>query len=158
ERHARHGEAGLNVTWHPSMVAFPMVSLGAAPLPLAPIDIRPAGARLRKESRMTASSCPSAVLLVCLAAASFLAMTVGLMLGPLLVALATAFHTSVAVTGQLTAATAITWGLTAFLAGPVADTYGRRRMLLTGLMVLGLGTLSAAAAWNYYTLLVCRCL
>jgi DHA1 family 2-module integral membrane pump EmrD-like MFS transporter len=90
---------------------------------------------------MTASSCPSAVLLVCLAAAIFLAMTVGLMLGPLLVALATTFHTSVAVTGQLTAATAITWGLTAFLVGPVSDTYGRRRMLLTGLMVLGLGTL-----------------
>jgi MFS transporter, DHA1 family, inner membrane transport protein len=107
---------------------------------------------------MTASSCPSAVLLVCLAAAIFLAMTVGLMLGPLLVALATAFHTSVAVTGQLTAATAITWGLTAFLVGPVSDTYGRRRMLLTGLMVLGLGTLSAAVAWNYCTLFVCRCL
>src|SRR5215471_10972932 len=67
-------------------------------------------ARPWKESRMTTSSVPTAVLLMVLAAAIFLAMTVGLMLGPLLVALATAFHTSVAVTGQLTAVTALTWG------------------------------------------------
>ena len=49
------------------------------------------------------------VLLVFLAAAVFLSMPVWLMLGPLLVELATVFQTSVAVTGQLTAATAITW-------------------------------------------------
>jgi predicted MFS family arabinose efflux permease len=98
------------------------------------------------------------VLLVFLAAANFLAMTVWLMLGPLLVELATVFHTSVAVTGQLTAATAITWALTAFLAGPVSDIYGRRRMLLTGLMLMVLGTLSAAFAWNFGALLAFRCL
>jgi predicted MFS family arabinose efflux permease len=97
---------------------------------------------------MTPSSIPSTVFLVLLAAANFLAMTVWLMLGPLLVELATVFHTSVAVTGQLTAATAITWALTAFLAGPVSDTYGRRRMMLTGLMLMGFGTLSSAFAWN----------
>ena len=85
-------------------------------------------------------------------------MTVWLMLGPLLVELATVFHTSVAVTGQLTAATAITWALTAFLAGPVSDIYGRRRMLLTGLMLMVLGTLSAAFAWNFGALLAFRCL
>jgi MFS transporter, DHA1 family, inner membrane transport protein len=107
---------------------------------------------------MTRSSVPAAVLLVFLAAALFLAMTVGLMLGPLLVELATVFHTSVAVTGQLAAATAITWALTAFLAGPVSDTYGRRRMLLTGLLLMGLGTLSAAGAWTYEALFACRCL
>jgi MFS transporter, DHA1 family, inner membrane transport protein len=107
---------------------------------------------------MTASSIPAAVLLVFLAAALFLAMTAGLMLGPLLVELATAFHTSVAVTGQLVAATAITWALTAFLAGPVSDTYGRRRMLLTGLLLMVLGTLSAAVAWTYGVLFACRCL
>jgi predicted MFS family arabinose efflux permease len=107
---------------------------------------------------MTPSSIPSTVFLVLLAAANFLAMTVWLMLGPLLVELATVFHTSVAVTGQLTAATAITWALTAFLAGPVSDTYGRRRMMLTGLMLMGFGTLSSAFAWNYGGLLACRCL
>src|SRR5262245_29637098 len=107
---------------------------------------------------MTPSSLPSTVLLVFLTAATFLAMTVWLMLGPLLVELATVFHTSVAVTGQLTAATAITWALTAFLAGPVSDIYGRRRMLLTGLMLTVLGTLSAAFAWNFGVLLAFRCL
>src|SRR6266849_9955012 len=89
------------------------------------------------------------VLLAFLAAAVFLAATVALMLGPLLMELAHEFHTSVAVTGQLAAATAMTWGLTAFLAGPVSDTYGRRLMLLLGLMLMTLGTLSAALAWNY---------
>jgi predicted MFS family arabinose efflux permease len=64
----------------------------------------------------------------------------------------------VAVTGQLTAATAITWGLTAFLAGPVSDRYGRRRMLLTGLLLTVLGTLGAALAWNFGALLAFRCL
>jgi predicted MFS family arabinose efflux permease len=98
------------------------------------------------------------VLLVFLAAANFLAMTVWLMLGPLLVELAAVFHTSVAITGQLTAATAVTWALTAFLAGPVSDIYGRRRMLLTGLMLTVLGTLSAAFAWNFGALLAFRCL
>lgn len=101
---------------------------------------------------------PASVFLVFLAAAIFLAMTVWLMLGPLLVELAAAFHTSVAVTGQLAAATAITWAFTAFLAGPVSDTYGRRRMLLTGLMLMVLGILSSACAWNYGSLLAFRCL
>jgi predicted MFS family arabinose efflux permease len=107
---------------------------------------------------MAISAVPPAVLLVFLAAANLLAMTVWLMLGPLLVELATVFHTSVAVTGQLTAATAITWGLTAFLAGPVSDRYGRRRMLLTGVMLTVLGTLGAVFAWNFGALLACRCL
>src|SRR5262245_39410230 len=107
---------------------------------------------------MTPSSLPSTVLLVFLTAAIFLSMTVWLMLGPLLVELATVFHTSVAVTGQLTAAMAITWALTAFLAGPVSDIYGRRRMLLAGLMLMVLGTLSAAFAWNFGALLAFRCL
>jgi predicted MFS family arabinose efflux permease len=98
------------------------------------------------------------VLLVFLAAAVFLVMTVWLMVVPLLVALATAFDTSLAVAGQLAAATAITWALTAFLAGPISDIYGRRRMLLTGLLLMVLGTLSSACAWSYGSLLACRCL
>ena len=132
---------------------------GAAARPPAPLDTGPAamgacdaGARAREATG------PAAVVLGMLAAAIFLAMTVGLMLGPLLVALATAFHTSVAVTGQLTAATALPWGLTALLAGPVSDTYGRRRLLLTGLLLLMLGTLGAAGAWTYGALVACRCL
>jgi predicted MFS family arabinose efflux permease len=81
-----------------------------------------------------------------------------LMLGPLLVALASEFHTSVAVVGQLVAATAITWGITAPLAGPVADAYGRRLMLLIGLLLMTGGLLGAVLAWNYWSLLACRLL
>ena len=50
------------------------------------------------------------VLLILLCGAVFLVNLAVLMLGPLLVALAHAFQTSVAIVGQLAAATAITWG------------------------------------------------
>jgi predicted MFS family arabinose efflux permease len=80
----------------------------------------------------------------------------GAMLGPLLVALAHEFQTSVSVVGQLAAATAITWGVVAPLTGPVSDTYGRRRMLLTGLLLMAGGTLGAALARNYGSLLAAR--
>ena len=98
------------------------------------------------------------MVLVLLAAAGFLSMTVLLMLSPLLVELATVFHTSIALMGQLTAATALIWTLTASRAGPVSDTYGRRRLLLTELLLMTLGTLSTAYAWNDGSLLACRCL
>jgi predicted MFS family arabinose efflux permease len=81
-----------------------------------------------------------------------------LMLGPLLVALAHAFQTSVAMVGQLGGATALAWGITAPLAGPVSDAYGQRPMLLTGLLLLALGLLGAVLAWNYEALLTLRLL
>jgi predicted MFS family arabinose efflux permease len=80
------------------------------------------------------------------------------MLGPLLVTLANAFQTSVAVVGQLATATAISWGVTAPLVGPVADVYGLRRMLLIGLMLLTMGLLGALLAWHYSALLILRLL
>jgi predicted MFS family arabinose efflux permease len=84
------------------------------------------------------------VLLLLLSAAVFLTLVSVLMLEPLLVALAHEFQTSVALVGQLIAATAITWGITAPLAGPVSDAYGRRRMLLLGLLLMAVGLLGAA--------------
>jgi predicted MFS family arabinose efflux permease len=98
------------------------------------------------------------VLLVILSAAVFLVRTVWLMLGPLLVELATEFQTSVAVTGQLAAAIGLSWGITAPLIGPVSDTYGRRRIGLTGLMIMAIGTLGSVCAWSYGALLACRLL
>ena len=80
------------------------------------------------------------------------------MLGPLLVALAHEFQTSVALVGQLAAATAITRRITAPLAGPVSDAYGRRLMLLTGLLCMAWGILGSVLAWNYSALLVFRLL
>ena len=89
---------------------------------------------------------------------NFLTIVSALMLGPLLIALAHEFHTSVAVVGQLTAATAITWGITAPLAGPISDTYGRRLILLLGLLLMAAGLLGSILAWNYGSLLGFRLL
>jgi len=98
------------------------------------------------------------VLVALLTAAVFLVSTVGLMLGPLLVALAAAFHTSVAAAGQLAAAINLSWALTALVVGPVSDTYGRRRVGLTGLLIVAVGLGSSMLAWNYGALLACRLL
>jgi predicted MFS family arabinose efflux permease len=98
------------------------------------------------------------VLLALLVPAAFLVRTAALMLGPLLVALAAAFHTSVAAAGQLAAAINLSWALTALFAGPVSDTYGRRRVGLTGLLVMAVGIVGSVLAWNYGTLLACRLL
>ena len=97
-------------------------------------------------------------LLILLCVAVFLVNLAVLMLGPLLVALAHAFQTSVAIVGQLAAATALTWGITAPLAGPVSDAYGRRPVLLIGLLLMALGMLGSILAWNYSALLTCRLL
>jgi DHA1 family inner membrane transport protein len=101
---------------------------------------------------------PPTVVLILLCAAVFPSVLAVLMLGPLLVALAHEFRTSVAVVGQLAGATALTWGVTAPLAGPVADVYGRRRLLLTGLLLLACGILASVLAWDYGSLLACRLL
>lgn len=101
---------------------------------------------------------PPLVLLLLLCTAVFLTLLSMLMLGPLLVVLAHEFHTSVAIVGQLVAATAITWGITAPLAGPVSDTYGQRQMLLTGLLLMASGILGAVMAWDYASLLAFRLL
>jgi len=85
-----------------------------------------------------------------------MARAVSLMLGPLLVALADDFGTSIAVAGQLAAAAFITWGITAPLVGPISDTYGRRPVLLIGLLLMALGVLGSGAAWSYGSLLALR--
>ena len=71
---------------------------------------------------------------------------------------AAAFHTSVAAAGQLAAAINLSWAITALFVGPVSDTYGRRRVGLTGLLVMGGGILGSILAWDYWALLVCRLL
>ena len=79
-----------------------------------------------------------------------------LMLGPLLVALANDFGTSIAVSGQLAAATFVTLGITAPLVGPISDTYGRRPVLLIGVLLMALGVLGSGAAWSYGSLMATR--
>ena len=97
-------------------------------------------------------------LIILFCAAGSLTLGSILMLGPLLAALARDFDTTVAVTGQLVAATAITWGAMALLVGPISDAYGRRLMLLTGFLLMAMGLLGSALAWNYSILLAFRLL
>ena len=78
------------------------------------------------------------------------------MLGPLLVALANDFGTSIAGSGQLAAATFVTFGITAPLVGPISDTYGRRPVLLIGVLLMALGVLGSGAAWSYGSLMATR--
>jgi predicted MFS family arabinose efflux permease len=94
--------------------------------------------------------------LLSFASVVFLVRASMLMLGPLLVALADDFGTSIAVAGQLAAATFITWGIVAPLVGPISDTYGRRPVLLVGLMLMALGILGSGFAWSYSSLLATR--
>ena len=107
---------------------------------------------------MTPSHISSGLLVILLSAAVFLVRSAALMLGPLLVVLAAEFHTSVAAAGQLAAAINLSWAITALFVGPVSDTYGRRRVGLTGLFVMGGGILGSIVAWNYSALLGCRLL
>jgi len=94
--------------------------------------------------------------LLLFAAIVFMVRAVMLMLGPLLVALANDFGTSIAVSGQLAAATFVTQGITAPLVGPISDTYGRRPVLLIGVLLMALGVLGSGAAWSYGSLMATR--
>ena len=107
---------------------------------------------------MTQSRTSPKSLVIFLSAGVFLVRAAALMLGPLLVALAAAFDTSVAAAGQLAAAINFSWAITALFVGPVSDTYGRRRVGLTGLLVMAFGILGSVLAWNYWALLACRLL
>ena len=89
-----------------------------------------------------------------IATALFLNNTVALMLGPLLVEIANDFGTSVAVTGQLAAATFFSWAIFAPLVGPFSDSFGRRLVALTGLGLMGACILAAAFATNFIVLIV----
>src|SRR5262249_88243 len=108
-----------------------------------------------EEEAMASRQASPTVLLILLCVAVFLVHLAVLMLGPLLVALAHAFQTSVAIVGHLAAATAITWGIVVSLVGPLSDAYGRRHILLSGLLLMALGLLGFVLAWHYSALLIC---
>jgi DHA1 family chloramphenicol resistance protein-like MFS transporter len=78
------------------------------------------------------------------------------MMGPVLIPLATEFHTSVAGAGQLAAVIGVSWGIVAPLVGPISDTYGRRKVALTGMSLMAIGVIAALLVSNYWMLLVCR--
>ncbi|MBI2320556.1 MAG: MFS transporter [Chloroflexi bacterium] len=80
------------------------------------------------------------------------------MIAPLLVDLARDFGISVAVAGQLGTATALPWAITALVAGPTTDRFGRRAMLATALVGLGTVNCLSALAPSFGVLLALRVL
>ncbi len=89
-------------------------------------------------------ACP--LLLGSMALAVFLTVTAVAMLGPLLVDMAGALGVTVPLAGQLVTAAAAVWAVTALVAGPVSDAYGRKPVLLIGLCFLAAGSLGIGLA------------
>ena len=90
------------------------------------------------------NACP--LLLGSLALAVFLAVTAVAMLAPLLVDMALALGTTVPAAGQLVTAAAAVWAVTALVAGPFSDAYGRKPVLLLGIGFLAAGSLGMGLA------------
>ena len=66
------------------------------------------------------------------------------MLPPLLVEISTELDISVAVAGQLATATFAAWGVSLITVGPLSDTFGRRPVILAGLLMM-MGSVTASA-------------
>ena len=109
-----------------------------------------------RETAMASGSGSRYWLISLLSSSAFATMTVAVMMGPVLISLATEFHTSVAAAGQLAAVIGVSWGIIAPLVGPISDTYGRRKVALTGMSLMAIGVIGALLASNYWVLLVCR--
>ena len=86
----------------------------------------------------------------------FATMGASVMLAPLLVAMATEFDTSVAVTGQLATVTFAAWGVAVVAVGPMSDSIGRRPVALMGLSLISVGVLASAFSPNLGTLMALR--
>ncbi|HEX2171009.1 MAG TPA: MFS transporter, partial [Dehalococcoidia bacterium] len=79
----------------------------------------------------------------------FVANTVAFMLAPLLVPIAAELAYDAHRRAQLAAMTSIPWAVAGFFAGPVSDRWGRRRLLLGGNALVGLGTVLSGLASSY---------
>jgi DHA1 family inner membrane transport protein len=93
----------------------------------------------------------TAVVVILTAGMLFMMTTIGLT-SALLVDLANEFDTTVAITGQLLTIQAIVWGLASPVVGPISDRIGRKKILVTGLVVAGASMLLYHFAWEYYIL------
>ena len=80
------------------------------------------------------------------------------MLPPLLVEIASDFDVSVAVTGQLATATFAAWAVSLITAGPLSDSFGRRPVILVGLLLLVVSVLASAFAPGIEAFLALRML
>ena len=72
--------------------------------------------------------------------------------------IATDLDVSVAVAGQLATATFAAWAVSLICVGPLSDSFGRRPVALTGLVILSVSVLASAFAPNIEALLALRML
>ena len=99
------------------------------------------------------------LLLGALAVSVFLTVTAIAALGPLLIEMSRAFGTSVPLMAQLVTTASATWAVTALVAGPFSDAYGRRPVLVLGLSLLALGALGLALTPSFgLAALSCICI
>lgn len=80
------------------------------------------------------------------------------MLPPLLVEISTDLEISVPVAGQLATATFAAWAVSLLTVGPLSDSFGRRPVILAGLLILVAAVLASAFAPNIQVFLVLRVL
>ena len=93
-----------------------------------------------------------------LSLAVFAGLSAVFIIPPLLVEIATDLDVSVAVAGQLATATLAAWAVSLVCVGPLSDSFGRRPVALTGLVVLSVSVLASAFAPNIEALLALRML
>ncbi len=86
----------------------------------------------------------------------FLTQIVGLMLAPLLVALATEFDVSVAAAGQLAAVTFGAWSVSVISVGPISDSFGRRPVAVIGMTLLSVSIIASSFSPSFGVLLGLR--
>lgn len=79
-------------------------------------------------------------------------------IGPILVEISHEYGISVAQAGSLGAAYSLPAACLSLLFGPLSDRYGRRRLMLLGLVTLALASLGGALAPGFAFLLACRIL
>ncbi len=89
------------------------------------------------------------VLIVAAIAGIFTVNTLVMMVGPLLVDIASDLKVGVALAGQLMAFMAVPWLIAAVISGPISDVYGRKPVLLIGLAGGIIGALGMAFSWNF---------
>ncbi len=105
---------------------------------------------------MQITSRTSATVIATSMVAVFMVNVTILMLGPLLVDIAHDLNVSVEVAGQLAASMAIPWVCVAFLAGALSDNYGRKPILLIGLIFMAMSSIGTGLSWNFVSALVFR--
>jgi MFS transporter, DHA1 family, inner membrane transport protein len=77
-------------------------------------------------------------------------------LGPFIPDIARDFDSTVPIIGQVAAASWLVSALAGVFAGPLADHYGHRRILVAGLLLTALSALTVAAAQGYWWLVLGR--